>query len=128
MVALARLPEGEYAAAAHVARSVGAPPNYLAKIFKTLAQDGLLVSQKGLGGGFRLARPPRKITLYDVVEPIEHLGRWSGCILGQRDCSEEHSCMIHEQWKRVRGSYLQMLAQTTIADLAVRGLERVRRR
>jgi DNA-binding IscR family transcriptional regulator len=33
------------------------------------------LSRKGLGGGFRLARDSRKITLLDVVEPIEHLSR-----------------------------------------------------
>jgi DNA-binding IscR family transcriptional regulator len=42
----------------------------------------LVQSQKGIGGGFRLARDPGAISLLDVVEPIEHVSRWSGCILG----------------------------------------------
>jgi Rrf2 family protein len=58
MVALARLPEGTYAGAAWVAQEIGAPQNYLGQLLQTLAHEGLVQSQKGLGGGFCLARGP----------------------------------------------------------------------
>src|SRR5262245_28197047 len=83
MVALAKLPEDTYAGAARIAKEIGAPQNYLGKLLQALAREGLVESQKGLGGGFRLARTPRRISLLDVVEPIEHVSRWSGCILGR---------------------------------------------
>ncbi|HXG08208.1 MAG TPA: Rrf2 family transcriptional regulator [Gemmataceae bacterium] len=121
MVALARLPEGAYAGAGKVAREIRAPQNYLAKLLQALAREGLVVSQKGLGGGFRLARDPDEITLYDVVEPIEHISRWSGCILGRPDCSDAVPCAIHHRWKKVRNAYLGLLKQTTIADLLAKG-------
>src|SRR5262245_48864240 len=94
MVALARLPRGAYAGAAGIARDIGAPQNYLGKLLKDLAGEGLLESQKGLGGGFRLARDAREITLFDVVEPIEHVSRWSGCILGMPACSDRAPCAL----------------------------------
>lgn len=121
MVALARLPEGAYAGAARIARDIEAPQNYLGKLLKMLAQEGLVESQKGLGGGFRLVRDPRKISLLDVVEPIEHVSRWAGCILGNSECSEEAPCAIHHRWKAVRNDYLQMLRQTSIAELVEKG-------
>lgn len=121
MVALAQLNEGEHAGAGRIAREIGAPQNYLGKLLQTLARAGLLQSQKGLGGGFCLARDPAEITLYDVVEPIEHLDRWASCILGRPACSEEAPCAIHHQWKGVRDAYLLMLHQTTIADLVTHG-------
>jgi Rrf2 family protein len=121
LVALAKLPPDAYAGAARVAHEVGAPPNYLGKLLKTLVQEGLVESQKGLGGGFRLARDPKTITLLDIVEPIEHVSRWSGCILGRPQCSEAAPCAIHDRWKAVRGAYLQMLEQTTIAELVEKG-------
>lgn len=117
MVALARLPEGVYGGAAKIAHEIRAPQNYLGKLLQALARAGLVISQKGLGGGFRLARDADEITLYDVVEPLEHLSRWSGCLLGQRECSDEAACGIHEQWKRVRNAYLRLLTRTTISDL-----------
>jgi Rrf2 family protein len=121
MAALARLPEGTYAGAAHIARAIGAPQNYLGKLLQSLAQEGLVRSQKGLGGGFRLARAPARISLLDIVEPIEHISRWAGCILGRAECSEAEPCAIHDRWKKVRNAYLQMLEQTTIADLLKSG-------
>ncbi len=121
LVALARLPPNTYAGAARVAQEVGAPPNYLGKLLKTFVQEGLVESQKGLGGGFRLARQPESITLLDIVEPIEHVSRWSGCILGRPECSEADPCAIHNRWKEVRTSYLKMLEQTTVAELVAKG-------
>jgi Rrf2 family protein len=121
MVALAKLPVGTYAGAAKVAQEIGAPQNYLGKLLKTLAAEGLVESQKGLGGGFRLVRDPKQISLLDIVEPIEHISRWSGCILGRPECSEVDPCAIHQRWKAVRNAYLQMLERTTVAELVAKG-------
>jgi Rrf2 family protein len=117
MAALARLPEGSYAGAAKVAKEIGAPQNYLGKLLQNLSHEGLVESQKGLGGGFRLAREPRHITLLDVIEPIERVSRWSGCILGRPECGDVNPCAIHNKWKAVRNAYLNLLQTTTIADL-----------
>jgi len=117
VIALAELPEGAFGGATVIAQSIQAPKNYLGKLLQMLARDGLLESQKGLGGGFRLARDPRTITLLDVVEPIEHISRWNGCILGRETCSEQNPCAMHDRWKTVRDAYLVMLGETTIAQL-----------
>ena len=121
VVALAKLPEGAYAGAARVAQEIGAPLNYLGKLLKALAEEGLVESQKGLGGGFRLARDAGKITLLDIVEPIEHISRWSGCLLGRPECSEVNPCAMHDRWKAVRDAYLNMLRRTTVAELVANG-------
>jgi len=124
LAALAELQRGSYAGASDVASQIGAPRNYLGKLLKTLADEGLLESQKGKGGGFRLAREPTQISLYDVVEPIERVSRWSGCFLGQARCSSDAPCAVHQHWGKVRDAYLQFLKETTVADLAGRGLGR----
>jgi len=115
---MSKLPNGEYAGASNIAREIGAPQNYLGKLLKLLAQEGLLESQKGFGGGFRLARPAGKITLYDVVEPVDHVSRWGGCFLGGGKCDDAAPCAVHHRWKSVRETYLDFLRETTIADLA----------
>jgi Rrf2 family protein len=120
MVALARLPQGAYAGAASIADNIGAPHNYLGKLLKNLAEHGLVESQKGLGGGFRLAREATRITLIDVVDPIERLSRWSGCILGLSSCSDSAPCPLHERWKAVRNDYIHMLQRTTLAELVAK--------
>ncbi len=121
VVALAKLPEGTYAGAVRIAREIGAPQTYLGKLLQTLAREGLVESQKGLGGGFRLARDPRNINVLDVVEPFEHVSRWTGCILGRPECSDTDPCAIHDRWKAVRDAYLRMLRRATIAELVDKG-------
>ncbi len=117
LAALAALPPAAYAGAAEIAEQIGAPRNYLGKLLKTLADAGLVESQKGKGGGFRLARPPRQISILDLVEPIDRVSRWSGCFLGGSRCSDNAPCAVHERWGKVRDLYLRFLRSTTLADL-----------
>ena len=118
LILLAELPKDSYLGATTIAERIGAPRNYLGKLLQQLSRDGLLVSQKGLGGGFRLAKAPEDIKLIDIVDPIDQINRWSGCILGRPQCSEENPCPIHDRWKVVKESYLQLLATTSITDLS----------
>lgn len=115
---LANLESGTFAGASQIAETVGAPPNYLGKLLKQLAAEGLLESQKGFGGGFRLSRPAGKITLYDVLEPIERVSKWNGCFLGRARCSEKSPCALHERWSAIRQQYLSFLRTTTVAEIA----------
>ena len=118
LVCMAHADPAAYTGATKIAAEVGAPPNYLGKLLKQLAQEGLLESRKGLNGGFKLARPPHKITLYDVVEPIDHISKWNGCLLGRGKCSETKPCPVHHRWSKVRREYLKFMKETTIAELA----------
>ena len=116
VVALAERPD-EFQGAASIAERIGAPQNYLGKLLRSLAQEGVLYSQKGLGGGFQLLRSPNEISLFDVVEPIDHVGRWSGCFMGNAVCNASDPCPMHERWAKVRSEYLRMLQEITIADV-----------
>lgn len=117
MVALAEQPEGAFAGAGAIARSIKAPQNYLGKLLQQLAREGLVDSQKGHGGGFRLARPPARITLYDIVDPIDQVSRRQGCFLGQLLCSEDGACAVHDDWSTVLDTYLGFLRRITLADV-----------
>ncbi len=117
LIVLAELTDGEYRGASSIATQNDAPANYLGKLLQQLAKRGLVRSQKGLGGGFRLARDPVEISLYDIVEAIEDVSRWSNCILGRPNCSDENPCPVHGQWGPVRDSFLKILKSTSVADL-----------
>lgn len=116
MIALAERPDENQGAAA-IAERVGAPPNYLGKLLQGMVAHGLVTSQKGMGGGFRLAKRPEEITLYDVVESIDHVSRWEGCFMGNEVCSPDQPCAMHERWEKVRSGYLELLRESHIADL-----------
>lgn len=120
LTVLAELPEGQYAGAGEIAGDIDAPRNYLGKLLQTLAGEGLVESQKGKGGGFRLARNPASISVIEVVDPIDRVSRWSDCFLGRGRCSDDSPCAVHDRWAEVRDVYLDFLRETTIADLAAR--------
>jgi len=117
LVDLAEAPEGIFKGSKEIAQRIGARPNYLAKLLQTLAREGLLLSQKGVRGGFRLARDPAKIALLDVVDPIDHVRRWTGCILGMTECSDASPCLAHDRWVPQKNAYIALLSEITIADL-----------
>ena len=117
LVELAKLPEGEYAGVNVIAPKIEAPQNYLGKMLQLMLSTGIVTSQKGMGGGFRLARSPKDIPLFDVVEPLENVTAWSVCALRNVKCSEKTPCPLHFQWKVVKENYLSFLKKTTIADL-----------
>ena len=117
LVELAKLPEGECKGAKNIAKKIKAPQNYLGKMLQSLSYKKIVISQKGMGGGFRLARDSKKIFLYEIVEPIDNVSLWSECALGLKKCSDSAPCAIHHNWKNVRDCYYQFLKTTSIADL-----------
>lgn len=123
VAALSRLAPGTYVGTRQLAAQISAPPNYLGKLLKTLADHRLLESQKGKGGGFRLARDPHSIPLAEVIDPIEPLRRWSGCFVRPRPCSDQTPCPVHNRWRHVRDEYLRFLRETTVAELGRAALE-----
>lgn len=114
---LAQLPPGECEGSQNIAKKISAPANYLSKLLYSLASRGLIVSQKGKGGGFRLEKSPRKISLFDVVTAIEDVDKWSKCFLGKKQCSDSLPCYVHNQWKQVRESNIKFLKDISLYDL-----------
>ena len=115
---LAELGSDEYVGAATLAKKIGAPPNYLGKLLQLLTRHGIVDSRKGTGGGFRLARPAHEISLFEIVDPIEHVDRWNGCFLGNKRCGMHGGCTIHKRWGPVRDAYLRLLKDSTAAEIA----------
>ncbi len=118
MVFMARKGEPEYVGVKDIAEATGVPSNYLAKILQQLAKGGILESQKGFGGGFRIAQQLDKIKLLDIVDPLENISKFHRCVLGQRECNDAVACPLHDAWKRICNEYLGALENTTLQDVA----------
>ncbi len=115
---LAELPDGEFLGASAIARKINAPENYLGKILRSIARTGLLDSQKGKGGGMKLALDPGDISLYMVLQPIDRMEDWEGCFLGSGECQSNNACEVHKRWRPVRDSLIEFLQTTSIRDIA----------
>lgn len=59
----------------HIAENTRVPGAYLAKVLQSLRRGGLISSRRGVGGGVKLARPPKKINLLEVINAVEPLER-----------------------------------------------------
>ena len=118
MVYMTRKGEPGYVGVKDIAEATGVPANYLAKILQQLAKGGILESQKGFGGGFRIAQQLDKIKLLAIVDPLENISKFHRCVLGQRECNDEVACPLHDAWKRICNEYLGALENTTLQDVA----------
>ncbi|MEE9562952.1 MAG: Rrf2 family transcriptional regulator [Thermoanaerobaculia bacterium] len=100
-----------------LAEETGVPASYLSKVLLVLNRAGLVEATRGTGGGYRLAKPPEEIALIEIVGPIDDVGRLEECLMGLGECSEQDPCAMHDWWHRVRRDYLEMLRQTSLADV-----------
>ena len=117
LLEMASLPEGKSEGVVSIAHKIHAPENYLGEVLQRLVREGIVISKKGLNGGFRLAKIPSEIFLYDVVNSLEDVARWEGCFMGRGTCSSSSPCLVHNRWAKARNVYLDFLKNTSIADL-----------
>jgi Rrf2 family nitric oxide-sensitive transcriptional repressor len=104
---------------AEIAEEFGISRNHLAKIVRDLAERRFITTQRGVGGGFALARPPQAITLGEVVRALEGTSalvecfgeNGGGCVLTPR-------CRLKAKLAAARESFLRELDKTTLAECA----------
>lgn len=122
MIHLAGRPAGERTPFREIARRVGVPEDFLAKILRTLADAGLVASYRGSGGGYGLARPPETISFLDVIEAIEGPVRINVCLDGTDEggdaCAVAPSCTMLSVWREGQERMLDVYRRSTLADLA----------
>jgi Rrf2 family protein len=107
---------------ADLARAEQIPPKFLELILLGLKNHGLLLSRKGKGGGYRLARDPAEISLGQIVRlfdgplapvPCASQTAYVRCA----DCRNEAVCGVHLAMKEVRDATAKILDGTSLAAL-----------
>jgi Rrf2 family protein len=125
MVELGRQDEGAPVALSAIAESENLPLSYLEHLVAKLRKEGLVSSQRGAHGGYRLGRPAEEIQMLEVVEALEGAIAPMECFQpdpeGKVSCSHEadgdRACATKLLWTRVQGGVTKALAGTTLADL-----------
>src|SRR5213595_2904229 len=101
-----------------IAQAQEIPLKFLENILGDLRQAGLVRSQRGVEGGYWLARPAAEITLADVIRAVE--GPLAN-VRGVRPESIEYAGSaepLREVWVAVRASLRAVLEEVTLADVA----------
>jgi len=110
---------GEVVPLSDISRRQDIPVQYLEQIMLVLKGAGYVQSRRGVGGGFQLAKPPRDITLGEVVRLID--GPIEPISCGKRDydsnCGEEETCAFREVWLEVTDRISEVVDRIAFADI-----------
>jgi len=97
------------------------PYRYLRKLMTGLVKNGLLASEQGKFGGYRIARPLESISLMDILEAGNDSFLTDYCFFGFGKCALDNPCMMHEKWIAVREGIRQVLVTTSLAEIKKHG-------
>lgn len=123
MVFLASVPEGQVTPFREIARRMGVPEDFLAKILKTLVSRRMLRSTRGARGGYSLARPARDISFLDVIEAVEGPIQVNVCQDSHDACKLSRSCTMYGVWKLGQERMLEVYRHATLDKLAMKDLQ-----
>lgn len=109
------------ASAKDIADSYRVPLPLLSKVLQKLVRDGFLVSEQGVNGGYRLAKPASEINALEVIRSIDGPIILTQCFTEHAEpveCTQSALCPVREPLRKVHEGILRLLSSITIADLA----------
>ena len=116
MTTIARAPD-RIQSAADVAVASGLALPTVSKLLKTLARNGLLVSLRGVKGGYMLVRAPREISVAQVIVAIEGQIGMTECSGAPGLCPQESGCSVRANWQKINHVVLLALQQITLEQM-----------
>lgn len=90
---------------------------YLEQLFGHLRRAGLVASARGPGGGYRLARPAREITVSAIVDAVDEPLRATRCEEGSPGCLAGQRCLTHDLWAELGEQIRLFLGHVSLADV-----------
>jgi Rrf2 family protein len=109
---------GKRVSVTDIAEAMQIPKTFLAKLLQRLVRQHLLISSRGVNGGFQLARKPADITLLDVMEAMQGPAAINVCAIDSSRCNLSSTCSIHPVWVDIRKEVERRLSKVSIAKLA----------
>ncbi len=106
-----------------ICRTQEVTPAFLTKIFQPLIKAGIVNSQRGVGGGFLLAKDPSEINMLDILEAEEGKLKLNHCLIDTDFCQRDAYCAAHEVWYDAQREMAEVLKRYSIADLVSREKE-----
>lgn len=120
IIYLAQQPIGEVILKKDICRTQGVTPAFLTKILQPLIKCGIVSSQRGVGGGFLLAKNPEHITLLDIFQSQEGILKLNHCLIDDEFCARDAFCGAHEVWNEAQQALSAVLLRYSIADIVRR--------
>ena len=94
------------------------PLPMVSKILKILGRGGLLSSHRGVKGGYSLERPPRQVTVAEMIAALEGPIAFTECVDGAPgSCSQEAVCRLRANWQRINLALKHALEGISLEEL-----------
>lgn len=100
-----------------IAKELELPSHYLGKILQQLSKNGVIQSIKGPHGGFYLNEASQNLKIIKIIEIVDGLDFFTRCGLGLKQCSEDHPCPMHDEFKIYRDGLWELFSAKSILDL-----------
>lgn len=108
---------GKKVSVTEIASVMEIPKTFLAKLLQRLVKQHLLLSARGVNGGFQLAKKPSEISLLDIMEAMQGPAGINRCAIDSRRCSLSSTCTVHPIWVDIRKAVEKKMGKVTIAKL-----------
>ena len=93
------------------------PLPVVSKILKVLTREGLLVSQRGINGGYSLVRPAPTISVGEVISAMEGPVAMTECVDSDGDCSQVPFCPVRRNWRKISDAIGGVLNTISLEDM-----------
>lgn len=101
-----------------LARDVNLSLPVVSKVLKLLVRGGLLVSQRGIKGGYALARTPEEITVAEIIRALEGPIAVTECTdRAHGECGIEKLCPVRTNWHQINSAIHQALEGITLSRM-----------
>ena len=90
----------------------------VSKLLKRLTTSGLLVSVRGVAGGYRLQRPAAKISVAEILCALDDQRGLIECSLQPNACSLQNFCHVQGNWRLISQAIDSALASVSLEMLA----------
>lgn len=117
LVNLAEAGQNQILSVHALAQQEDIPEDLLQKVMQTLTAAGIVSSQRGRAGGFRLARLPAQITVLEVFESLQGPFALNRCFLGTDRCRHQDVCWLRSKLSALQEEMVDFFRGVTIADL-----------
>jgi len=104
--------------AREIAEQYDIPIELLAKVLQRLVRTGLLVSTQGTRGGYTLSRPPKSISVADVIQAIDGPFTVTACSTENNDCEQYSKCSVRDPLWQIRERIVAALGTVTLSEMA----------
>ncbi len=90
---------------------------YLERIFSIMKEGNIIISTRGVGGGYMLARPANDITLLEIINITDGPLAASDCAIESNNCNNFSSCSVNWLWAGLTKLCDEYLEKITVADM-----------